>query len=95
MGSNDTDFVWLSCQGENPADRENVGSIRYEPQPGFATYYFPFINTPGYLAPLVMIQFESLNPGILINVECKAWAKNIIHSRMERRGSVHFEILMD
>lgn len=33
--------------------------------------------------------------GVLINIECKAWAHNIIHDRFERRGSVHFELMVD
>lgn len=33
--------------------------------------------------------------GIVINIECKAWAKNIKHSRADRTGSVHFELLID
>lgn len=33
--------------------------------------------------------------GNIINVECKAWAKNIHHSRADRTGSVHFELLID
>lgn len=30
-----------------------------------------------------------------MNVECKAWARNIIHDRINRLGSVHFEVLID
>lgn len=33
--------------------------------------------------------------GILINVECKAWAKNIKHSRNDKIGAVHFELMID
>lgn len=33
--------------------------------------------------------------GVLINIECKAWAHNIYHDRIERRGSVHFELMVD
>jgi hypothetical protein len=33
--------------------------------------------------------------GVLINIECKAWAKNIAHDRADRRGSVHFELMID
>ncbi|KAJ6649706.1 Sodium/potassium-transporting ATPase subunit beta-2 [Pseudolycoriella hygida] len=33
--------------------------------------------------------------GIIINIECKAWARNIIHDRKEKMGSVHFELLID
>jgi sodium/potassium-transporting ATPase subunit beta len=37
----------------------------------------------------------SISAGVLINIECKAWAKNIIHDRQDRRGSVHFELMID
>jgi sodium/potassium-transporting ATPase subunit beta len=33
--------------------------------------------------------------GVLINIECKAWAKNIKHDRTDRLGSVHFELMID
>lgn len=37
----------------------------------------------------------SLPAGVLINIECKAWARNIKHDRADRRGSVHFELMID
>ncbi|XP_014204424.1 sodium/potassium-transporting ATPase subunit beta-2 [Copidosoma floridanum] len=89
------DTVWVSCEGENPADVENIGPIQYIPRRGFPGFYFPFTNTPGYLSPLVAVFFEKPKYGVLINVECKAWAHNIIHDRIERRGSVHFELMVD
>jgi hypothetical protein len=30
--------------------------------------------------------------GVMIAVECKAWAENIEHDSMERRGLAHFEV---
>lgn len=33
--------------------------------------------------------------GVLISVECKVWAKNILHDRQRRLGSVIFELMMD
>ncbi|XP_043258252.1 sodium/potassium-transporting ATPase subunit beta-2-like [Colletes gigas] len=92
---NRLDTVWVSCAGENPADVENMGAIQYIPRRGFPGYYFPFTNTPGYLSPLVAVFFERPKYGVLINIECKAWAHNIIHDRFERRGSVHFELMVD
>ncbi|KAL6430173.1 hypothetical protein ACFW04_007730 [Cataglyphis niger] len=89
------DTVWVSCSGENPADVENMGAIQYIPRRGFPGYYFPFRNTPGYLSPLVAVFFERPKFGVLINIECKAWAHNIHHDRFERRGSVHFELMVD
>lgn len=88
-------MVWVSCEGENPADVENMGQIEYLPHQGFAGYYFPFTNVKGYLSPLVAIRFVRPTKGVLINIECKAWAKNINHDRAERRGSVHFELMID
>lgn len=92
---NRLDTVWVSCAGENPADVENMGAIQYLPRRGFPGYYFPFKNTQGYLSPLVAVFFEKPKYGVLINIECKAWAHNIIHDRFERRGSVHFELMVD
>lgn len=107
----------MSCEGENPADLENVGPIKYYPRQGFPGYYYPYENSEGYLSPLVAVHFERpvreypyanchmrvvLNGlftmflgGIIINVECKAWAKNIKHDRADRIGSVHFELMID
>ena len=30
--------------------------------------------------------------GVMIAVECRAWAENIRHDRMERKGLAHFEV---
>ncbi|XP_030748659.1 sodium/potassium-transporting ATPase subunit beta-2 isoform X1 [Sitophilus oryzae] len=89
--------IWVSCEGEMPSDKEYIGSITYYPNnfQGFPGYYFPYLNKEGYLSPLVAVRFERPVPGIVINVECRAWAKNIKYSRMDRTGSVHFELLID
>lgn len=44
-------MVWLTCEGENPADKENLGKIEYQPMPGIPDYYFPFENQENYLSP--------------------------------------------
>jgi sodium/potassium-transporting ATPase subunit beta len=90
-------MVWLSCEGENPADVENIGEIKYFPYPGIPTYYFPFNNQKDYKSPIVMAHLTAPKKGVLIAIECKAWAQNIQHdeTKMERIGSVHFELLVD
>lgn len=50
--------MWVNCEGENPADVENIGPINYYPLRGFPGYYFPFRNEEGYLSPLVAVNFE-------------------------------------
>lgn len=87
--------VWITCEGENPNDDENIGTVNYYPHPGMPTYFYPFMNQPGYQAPLVAVEFASIKRGVLLNIECKAWAKNILHDRKERRGSVHLELMID
>ncbi|XP_054282858.1 sodium/potassium-transporting ATPase subunit beta-2-like [Macrosteles quadrilineatus] len=87
--------VWVTCEGEHPLDQENIGEIRYIPKQGFPGYFYPYVNTEGYLSPLVAIQFIRPKTGVIINVECKAWARNLIHDRKEKIGVVHFEVLID
>lgn len=88
--------VWVSCEGENPADVENVGPIKYIPSHrGFPGYFYPYQNEEGYLSPLMAVHFERPKTGVLIQIECKAWAKNIRFDRKERVGSVHIELMID
>ena len=58
------EVVWVSCEGENPADIENLGEgTSYKSlsgEQGFLGRYFPFTNTPGYLQPIVAVQFTSI-----------------------------------
>lgn len=52
-----TNVVWVSCEGENPADVENIKARDYYPRMGFPWYYFPFKNINGYVPPIVAVQF--------------------------------------
>lgn len=67
-------MIWISCEGENPADVENLGPISYIPQLGFPGYFFPFQNQKGYMPPLLAIYFE--------RPKCKTLHKNIKHYMM-------------
>ncbi|KAL9927317.1 nervana 1 isoform 2-T2 [Glossina fuscipes fuscipes] len=89
--------VWVSCNGTNAQDRESLGDIKYFPGQGFPAFYYPYINQPGYLSPLIAVQFEKLPVSHMVNVECRAWAKNIIYSgsARDRMGSVTFQLFID
>ncbi|KAF2901100.1 hypothetical protein ILUMI_05087 [Ignelater luminosus] len=91
--SNQLKVLWVSCQGENPADTENIGPIIYMPTLGFDGAYFPVINKERYLSPLVALYFEKPMRGVLISIQCKTWARNIKHENDE--GSIHFELMID
>lgn len=94
---NELKQVWISCEGHNKLDNENIGPISYYPTPGFPFFYYPYKNVQDYLSPLVAVQFENPKMNILIGVECRAWAKNIIYSGSlrDRKGSVSFQINID
>ncbi|XP_049802464.1 sodium/potassium-transporting ATPase subunit beta-2-like [Schistocerca nitens] len=89
--------IWVSCRGENPADVETIGPVKYVSGYGLPGYYFPFKNQENYLTPVIAIQLTNATKHVLINVECRAWAKNIIYSKVkgEREGSMHLELMMD
>ncbi|XP_063700319.1 sodium/potassium-transporting ATPase subunit beta-2-like [Culicoides brevitarsis] len=89
--------VWITCKGEQPLDVENIGPIQYVSRRGLPAYYFPYVNTPGYLSPLVAVRLERPKTNTIINIECRAWAKNIIYhgGNRDRSGSVHLEMLID
>lgn len=91
----DPGYIGVTCEGENPIDNENMGPLIYYPAKGFPRYYYPYLNQEGYRAPLMMLKFAKPVNGIVINIWCRAWAKNIVHHRQDDQGSIHFEILID
>lgn len=95
-GKYDLNYVGVTCEGENPIDQENIGPLKYWPEEqGFLRDFYPYRNQEGYKAPLVMVKFAKVTNGIVINVWCKAWARNIQHHRYDDMGGVHFELLVD
>lgn len=78
--------IWVCCNGNNAEDKEN-----------FPNNYSPYLNQPGYLSLLITIQFKSLLFNKMVNIECRAWAKNVIYTGGAREwlGSITFQILMD
>jgi len=90
----DGNHVIVRCSGENPLDKELIGPVDYKPV-GFHKKFYPYKQQRGYLSPIVMMRFNKITPGVLIQVECKAYAKNIKHHRNDRAGSTHFEIIYE
>ena len=97
--------VFILCEGEFEVDKDFIGSIRYfsrtpdgsgESKLGLLPfYYFPYMNQDGYRQPLVFAYFQTITTNVLVNVVCKAYAKNIYNNILYRMGSVHFEIMID
>ncbi|XP_074595430.1 sodium/potassium-transporting ATPase subunit beta-like [Brevipalpus obovatus] len=89
------EYVFVTCNGQNSLDKEHIGAVDYYPQQGIRTHFFPFRNQDNYRSPFVFVRFSSPTNGMIINVECKAWAKNIRHSALEKEGSVIFELSIE
>jgi sodium/potassium-transporting ATPase subunit beta len=93
-------YVWVHCGGEGSADKDNIGAIEYYSSVqgrndvgGISFKYFPYRNQENYLSPLVFVHFKNASVNTLINVECKAYAKNIENKdRMNRRGMARFQL---
>lgn len=47
------------------------------------------------IPPLTSFVVFVILAGILINIECRAWAKNINYRQKDKQGSVHFELMID
>ena len=92
-------FVFVHCTGEGSNDMDNLGEIEYystytsKNVGGISFKYFPFRNQPDYLSPLVFAHFKNVSRHTLVNVECRAYAKNIDNTdRRNRRGMVRFQL---
>jgi len=89
------DAITVTCEGENPADAENMGEIEFYPPTGLPIQYYPYINQRGYRQPVVFAKFAKPKNGVIMQIWCKAWAKNIMHHKNDKAGSIHFELLID
>ncbi|KAK5646773.1 hypothetical protein RI129_005237 [Pyrocoelia pectoralis] len=99
---NESNYVWISCEGEYDADKEHLSGAEfqfYPPSGGFPSYYYPYNHKKNaYLSPLIAVRIMNPAGGVMINIECRAWARNIVYiggSPHKRKGSVHFEIMRD
>lgn len=57
-GEKNKNQVWVSCEAEHPVDREQLKDIKYFPSQGLSGEFYPYTNAPGYLSPLVAVQFS-------------------------------------
>ncbi|XP_045470069.1 sodium/potassium-transporting ATPase subunit beta-2-like [Harmonia axyridis] len=88
--------IWISCTGETSADMEYLGPIKYYPShQGFPGYYFPYTNSKDYFSPLIAVHFKRPASGVVLNIECRAWAKNIKYNKDDKSGFVHFELYIE
>ncbi|CAG9823487.1 unnamed protein product [Phaedon cochleariae] len=88
--------IWVTCNGVDDVDKENVKGFNYYPR-GFAGYYYPYRNVENYLSPIIAVQLLNVTPDVIVSIECRAWAKNIVYrgGSLNRAGSITFEVQVD
>lgn len=94
-------YVYVLCDGEGGADKENIQEIEYysslpsKKLGGIHFKYFPYMNQENYLSPLVFVHFKQVTKNLLLNIECKAFAANIDNTdRLNMRGMVKFQLFV-
>jgi len=94
------DFVLIKCSGQYPTDEDLIHIIEYtsilgnKAIGGIPTFYYPFLNQPGYRQPYIWIQLIKVESNVLLNIICRAYAKNIRQSTSieDMTGAVHIEV---
>lgn len=96
------DHVPVTCSGKTDEDDRYLiqpdeiynESVTYDPHKGYSLNFFPRTKSNWYQAPLVMVQFNTLRPGTLINVQCTVWA-NYKNSTTIIQSTTSFKIHMN
>lgn len=97
--------IAIHCQGEYPADEDNIGNITYisentmDDQCGsLDVSWFPYEGKRNrrdvYQAPYIWVQFKNPKPNILINVMCRAFGQNINFDKKSGRALTRFQIFI-
>ena len=77
-------MIWFSCEGENPADRENIGPIKYYPDPGVPTYFYPYKNQDGYHSPAVFAHFEEPKRKPILTNQNESFHSHVEHFKYQK-----------
>jgi len=91
--------TWLTCEGADKEDKDNIGPLGYyfpglnltNIFGGIPNMFFPYLEQEAYLSPFVFVKFLNPKPQVVINVKCRAWAKNIEAGE----GVVEFQLKID
>lgn len=93
--------LYVSCYGLKEEDQVNLNgeagvseNTKYQPE-GLGFGFYPYqgkLVQPGYLSPLVGVQFTHVERNVLINVGCKVYAQNIDESDKLESGFFTFKL---
>ena len=75
-----------------------LGPVDYYPPTGFSANCFPYCGAQtsfDYISPIVMVKFRNATHGRRVAVNCRAWARNLDFSRMDKAASVRFSLVIN
>uniref|UniRef100_A0AC34QS90 Sodium/potassium-transporting ATPase subunit beta n=1 Tax=Panagrolaimus sp. JU765 TaxID=591449 RepID=A0AC34QS90_9BILA len=85
----------FNCDGTYEPDQEYIGKREYIPPEGIDGRFYPYAVMTNYHQPIAVVKFSSLPKNRLIQVQCRAYAKNIEQEIESGLGMVHFELLRE
>jgi sodium/potassium-transporting ATPase subunit beta len=90
-----TGSIAFNCDGTYEPDREYVGERQYIPSEGIDGRFYPYAVMSNYHQPIAIVKFNSLPVNRVVQIECRAYARNIVQDIESRLGLVQFELLRE
>jgi len=94
-------YITVNCSGEYAKDKDHVHDVTYfsegissggsKESGKIDTKYFPYFSQKAYRAPFIFARFK-VTPNTPVNIECRAYASNIEHDRLTKRGLTKFAL---
>ena len=72
-------------------DRTSNGCIRV----CVVCRFYPYLAQDSYRSPFILVYFKQPQQQVIIMVECRVYAKNIVYNEQFKDASVRFELLID
>ena len=88
------EIKYYSKTPNNGAGEAEIGFLPFSAYP-YKLNYGDDGDLTNYYQPFVFVHFPELTTFTLVNVMCKAFAKNIHVNTLYRAGSVHFELIIE
>ncbi len=84
----------------NQMPHKQQSNVEYLPSKFYSPLYYPYLNQPGYVAPVVAVRFNQLLNRTLIMVECVLKTDNQqkdveYYDKNDKRGAVTFELIKE
>ncbi|XP_067675053.1 sodium/potassium-transporting ATPase subunit beta-like [Haliotis asinina] len=83
-------YIGVTCDGATEEDRKHIAKdtlfsspIQYFPANGFPVYWYRPRTKDKFLAPIVMVQFNTLHEHAYVNITCTAWGKSFNNGKPE------------